>query len=1252
MLQIIHDFLDELPFVLIFGIAAAVATLIALFIPKLFSPAISYLFPQESSDEVPPLSSNSVTAGTSIGRASRRRRRRNPFKRLYSAVVAEKDDSSPSDDSSYTPPARKRRHSTGGPFHFARAAKNFIRGGSYYRQNSEAARGALPKPPTEFFVPNDQPGVPPSLTPEMFYMDANLNMLELPQEVSITQTDLEVRMFEKGDVIVKPGDLDNFAYVVLEGTLAVYISPSEGKQIMVKRIEAGQSFFSVLSLLDILMKMPSKFKTVSLEAMEDSKVAVYCFDKFHDSYKQHPELWTRTIQIILVRLLHVALTTLHQHLGLGEKLLKRKLDDKFDDRTRHVSGHSMRIHGKAPRSRQRRLSSSDAHMDVPRTGVRWSQASIDEASVYGGTHHGLQTRRKIMTIAEDQNELQSLAVRWFGEALNLNNTDAHALLNSRLMINSLDEGRVLNEQGSTDNAQLILVLQGSLKITQDSAFDDDEDSEESWLTLVQPREIVGALQLLTNEPCFYTISAATPSMVAVLSAKAFAEVVEERPHVYLPVAYSVLRRLSTFVRAVDFAIDWILLDSGQSAYRTGDIADSLYVVLSGRLRSVDKKVAIEEFGRGDALGIIEVLQRKPRSTTVLAVRYSQLARVPEGLLNFVKMQYPQVGFRLVRLLGQFYSDSRKAQMISSYVDNSSTTDPIAQVKNLRTIAILPASLDVPLTAFSYELYHVLNASGRVLRLSSKKIAEVLGESVLEKQADFRLMHWLNAQEESYPLIIYECDYTATNWTRRCLRQADTILVVGLGHVAPPKRQLIEDHLNMNQDGIRTTKKLILLWREDTAHPSDTFEWLKGSWFSGHYHVRAPDRMFQWNRKNDEMEVVNFYEDTIFPHNVDFNSDFSRLGRILTGNAVGLVLGGGGARGASHVGVIRAMREHGIPVDIVGGTSIGSMIGGIFAEDPHNDVMTSLWRKIVDLTYAHSAMFTGAGFNRTLQELFGTKSIEDMWLPYFCITTDISTSEMRVHRSGPLWAYARASMSLAGYLPPLCDPEDGHLLLDGGYVNNLPADVMRSLGARCVIAVDVGSASDTDLYNYGDSLSGFWVMMNRLNPWAKPMRILGMEEIQSRLAYVSCVRQLEMVKKAPYCHYLRPPIDVFQTLDFAKFDTICAVGYDYASEKLTELVQNDSSIKAVMNPDTLRSLTKQHGRRRQRAQSMRNSFTDLAAQISRIPGKARGSMTDVSVFDEDWHDDLSDVDSYDEMSEEDMVEEEDMVMNRMQTPRID
>lgn len=152
-----------------------------------------------------------------------------------------------------------------------------------------------------------------------------------------------------------------------------------------------------------------------------------------------------------------------------------------------------------------------------------------------------------------------------------------------------------------------------------------------------------------------------------------------------------------------------------------------------------------------------------------------------------------------------------------------------------------------------------------------------------------------------------------------------------------------------------------------------------------------------------------------------------------------------------------------------------------------------------------------------------KSIEDLWIPYFTITTDVTASAQRMHTSGSLWRYVRASMSLAGYLPPLCDPEDGHLLLDGGYVNNLPADAMKQLGAQTVIAVDVGSEDSNDLANYGDELSGWWALWQRI---VGGRCIPNMTELQSRLTYVSCVRQLEQVKSGsmPGVHYVRPPID--------------------------------------------------------------------------------------------------------------------------------
>eukprot|EP00324_Dicrateria_rotunda_P011038 CAMPEP_0206181442 /NCGR_PEP_ID=MMETSP1474-20131121/68745_1 /ASSEMBLY_ACC=CAM_ASM_001110 /TAXON_ID=97495 /ORGANISM="Imantonia sp., Strain RCC918" /LENGTH=232 /DNA_ID=CAMNT_0053595573 /DNA_START=614 /DNA_END=1308 /DNA_ORIENTATION=- len=210
-------------------------------------------------------------------------------------------------------------------------------------------------------------------------------------------------------------------------------------------------------------------------------------------------------------------------------------------------------------------------------------------------------------------------------------------------------------------------------------------------------------------------------------------------------------------------------------------------------------------------------------------------------------------------------------------------------------------------------------------------------------------------------------------------------------------------------------------------------------------------------------------------------DVARLARILTGTAIGLVLGGGGARGCSHVGVIQALEENGIPIDMVGGTSMGSLVGALYARDPDYihvytkakvvaKKMSNRWSQALDLTYPRVSFFTGAGLNEVLYESMKKTRIEDLTLNYFAISTDITNSKMVVHREGLLWRYVRASMSLVGFVPPLCD-DDGSYLVDGGYINNLPADVMSELGINTIIAVDVGGEVDTNYACYGDSLSG-------------------------------------------------------------------------------------------------------------------------------------------------------------------------------------
>lgn len=162
--------------------------------------------------------------------------------------------------------------------------------------------------------------------------------------------------------------------------------------------------------------------------------------------------------------------------------------------------------------------------------------------------------------------------------------------------------------------------------------------------------------------------------------------------------------------------------------------------------------------------------------------------------------------------------------------------------------------------------------------------------------------------------------------------------------------------------------------------------------------------------------------------------------------------------------------------------------------------------------------------------------------------------MEIHKAGYAWRYIRASMSLAGLLPPITDK--GSMLLDGGYVDNLPVAEMRSQGAKYIFAVDVGSIDDTTPMCYGDSLSGIWVLFNRWNIFSRHPNVPNLAEIQARLAYVSSVGALEKAKATPGVIYLRPPIDNYATLDFAKFDEIYQVGIQYGQEFLTDLKANN------------------------------------------------------------------------------------------------
>ncbi|XP_068270188.1 patatin-like phospholipase domain-containing protein 7 isoform X4 [Nyctibius grandis] len=1171
---------------------------------------------------------------------------------------------------------------------------------------------------TEFDVKNSH------LPLEVLYMLKNVRVLghfEKPLFLELCKHMFFVQLHE-GEYIFRPGQLDNSIYVVQDGRLEVCIQESDGTEVVVKEVLAGDSVHSLLSILDVITGHPAPYKTVSARAAIPSTILRLPASAFQDVFQKYPETLVRVVQIIMVRLQRVTFLALHNYLGLttelfncqsqaiplisvvsvtsggsSSKAVKRQVSnvseedrgEKFEKAGEaleidmlKISGTEISEHlfrrslssppsaGSAEASNNSICAKSDMDMAYERARVHFGSEDTASSPVAGKSI----LKKTVMVTGTPSAVFHYSAVQ---DSCNSKHTDAiveaakkdlstlmklddPSLLNGKVTLHQVTAGTVLSRQGDQD-VNVCFVVSGMLHVYQRKIGSE----EDTCLFITHPGELVGQLAVLTGEPLIFTIKANRDCSFLSISKSHFYEIMREQPSVVLGVAHTVVKRMSPFVRQIDFALDWMEVEAGRAVYRQGDKSDCTYIVLNGRLRSVirmddGKKHLTGEYGRGDLIGVVEALTHQPRATTVHAVRDSELAKLPEGALTSIKRKFPQVVTRLIHLLGKKILGSLQqgAGHPLGLHSSSSKWDAGNPASNLSTVAIMPVSEEVPLTAFTLELKHALSGVGPALLLTSDNIKQRLGSAALDSIHEYRLTSWLGQQEDIHRIVLYQADSTLTPWTQRCIRQADCILIVGLGDQEPTVGEL---ERMLENTAVRAQKQLVLLHKEDGPLPSRTVEWLNmRSWCSAHVHLHCPRRVFS---KRSLPKLIEMYE-RVFQKPPDRHSDFSRLARVLTGNAIALVLGGGGARGCSQVGVIRALIEAGIPVDMIGGTSIGAFMSALYAEErSYNQmrikarqwamVMNSVFKTILDLTYPITSMFSGAAFNNSINNIFKDKQIEDLWIPYFTITTDITASAMRVHTDGSLWRYVRASMSLSGYMPPLCDPKDGHLLMDGGYINNLPADVARSMGAKVVIAIDVGSRDETDLTNYGDCLSGWWLLWKRWNPLAEKVKVLNMAEIQTRLAYVCCVRQLEMVKNSGYCEYIRPPIDRYRTLDFGKFDEICEVGYQHGKTVFNVWCRSEVLDKMLRDrQETCKSKT-------DNVTCPTTSFTDLAEIVSRIEPVKVPVADDESDYQTEYEEEVLDNQKDDYINfvsnqvEEDSDSDEDMqIRKRRNLPSAD
>ncbi|MGY6446374.1 patatin-like phospholipase family protein [Vibrio parahaemolyticus] len=283
--------------------------------------------------------------------------------------------------------------------------------------------------------------------------------------------------------------------------------------------------------------------------------------------------------------------------------------------------------------------------------------------------------------------------------------------------------------------------------------------------------------------------------------------------------------------------------------------------------------------------------------------------------------------------------------------------------------------------------------------------------------------------------------------------------------------------------------------------------------------------------------------------------------------VAVVLAGGGAKGAAHIGVLKALEEMHIPVDIITGTSMGAYVGGLYATGMSADEIESFiysvdWnsgyrdrvdrsqRRVRDKEYedryqittdlglrfgevrAPTGVVQGQNMLRVLRETTGNlgrfDSFDELAIPYRSVATDILELDEVVIGNGYLVDAMMASMSVPGALPPY--KLNGHMLVDGGVVNNMPVDVARSMGADVVIAVDISTDYKTE-----DDFTGLFTVADQLSNY---------------LVRRSTQQQVETLQEHDV--YIRPNVGQMETVEFDKMPWAFQSGYDITKEMESKL----------------------------------------------------------------------------------------------------
>jgi len=693
---------------------------------------------------------------------------------------------------------------------------------------------------------------------------------------------------------------------------------------------------------------------------------------------------------------------------------------------------------------------------------------------------------------------------------------------------ALAADEVLFRQGAEGDA-LYVVVEGRLAVLAETG-----EGPPRPVGTVGAGECVGEGALLLAGRRTATARAETACRLIRLSREAFESAVAAQPAVRAVLTTLVAHRMPALRaaedeifgaldeaarRRVEGELSWVYLQRDEVLFREGDPADALYVVLQGRLQVVRERAGhpvevVTEIGRGQPVGEIGLLTGDARSSTVRAIRDTELIRFSEQGFRSLLRHSPQALIPLMRTL------ARRLQR--------TTVAPAAAAARSTVIAIVPLG-GAPLDDFLAGFLPDQRAHGRTRVLDSRSFDAEHGPGASRTAPDdARAMYmneWLHGQEGAHDALVFVADAEAGEWSRRCVRQADRIVLVARAE-APPGLGAFEPLVGRG----RTTagRVLVLLHRDGGARPSGTAAWLDATEVDRHHHVRD-----------------------------GVAADARRVSRFLGGRAVGLVLSGGGARAFAHAGLIRALLEAGVPIDFLGGVSMGSLVAACHAFGfPFPGTVETLRRTFVDTrphrgyTVPLVSVFSPRKTEKALHAVFGDTPIEDLWINYFCVAANLTRATLHVFRRGPVWKAMRASGSFPGLLPPV--PHHGDLLVDGGVLDNLPVDLMQSLCPGPVLVSD--TALDFDL-NVDPGLewspSPTELLLERFKPGGTRTRVPGAATVLLRA--LECHQAGHRRRqRAGAAFVFDLPVGRYGLIDFPSLDPIVDAGYRYARTAIEAL----------------------------------------------------------------------------------------------------